>query len=255
MKILRNILLGILGAAVFLLLLPLLLLLLFAPLRYAVVAKVGGKTAVRAKASYLFSFFTVRYLLNEGKSTTQIRIAGVLLGKPKKKSDEAGEPPAASEAYTEEKQALPATISDEPEELEEADEDEAKSEPDEPRKSNRSAKSILTYPHLKTIIKLTLQCLKKTMKVILPKKFEIDGRVGFEDPASTGLVFGAYETVVGMLGLRDKIRLGADFAEPGIRMKIAAKGSISAARLSWPVIVLLCKKPIRDFIKFLRNKA
>ena len=252
MKILRNVLLGILGLAVFLLLLPLLLLIFFTPLRYAVVARVGGKTTVRAKASYLFSLITFRYLYNEGKSTTQFRIEGMRLGGAKK--EKTGEKPP-SEAEPDAKPEISPEMQkvEKNEQPAEKDDEDDKNVKNEASKSGINMRSILTYPQLKIIIRLTLQCLKKTMGVFLPKRFEIDGRMGFEDPAATGMVFGLYETWVGALGLREKIRIGADFAEPGIRMKISAGGSISFARLSWPLIVLVCKKTVRDFISFLRR--
>jgi len=47
--------------------------------------------------------------------------------------------------------------------------------------------------------------------------------------------------------------LGADFAAPGIKLRVAVSGSISAARLVRPFLSLIIKKPVRKFIRFLRK--
>ncbi|MCL2187517.1 MAG: hypothetical protein FWC16_06750 [Defluviitaleaceae bacterium] len=231
------------------LLLPLLILLfllvMFAPLRYAVVARVGGETTVRAKARYLFISF--RYLLQKGESKTQIRIFGF----PIKTKAPTKEP--------EKKTTFEEIIQEKADEIIPADEEPKDTPKDVPppkpeEKKPSKLRSILTYPQLKTIISLVYQCLKKTLRILLPKKLNISGTVGFDDPAATGMFFGAYAGIASALRLREKVRLTADFAEAGVRLKISAGGSISIARLTLPVLWLACKKPFRAFIRFLLKK-
>jgi hypothetical protein len=114
-------------------------------------------------------------------------------------------------------------------------------------------RNVLTYPPLKTIIRLTFHCVKKTVKALVPKRLDVLGAIGFSDPAVTGMFIGYYEIAAAFLNLREKVRISADFAEPGVRLKITAAGGFTLARLSWPVLRLLCKKPVRDFIAFLRG--
>jgi len=108
----------------------------------------------------------------------------------------------------------------------------------------------LTYPHRKTIINLGVSALKKLLKVAKPKKFEISGVVGFDDPSHTGLFIGAYEAIAGALMVRQNVRLAGDFSAEGIVFKIDAfaKGRANMARLAWPVLWFALQKPVRGLI-------
>ncbi|MCL2603056.1 MAG: hypothetical protein FWD90_01090 [Defluviitaleaceae bacterium] len=259
MKVIKKVLLWLLCFIVFILLSPIILLLLFAPFRYAVVARrLNGKTTVRVKASYLFRLITAHYVYKEGKSLSHIRIAGFLIGSGKKKPPEdikskepaplPAEPLTDVESVTDAEPAVNAEPSPDPEPLRQG------SEPSPPqRESGRNLRSILTYPELKTIIRLTLLCMKKTVKALLPKRLDISGALGFDDPAATAMFIGYYEAAASFLNLREKVRISADFAESGIRYKVSAAGRFSMAGLSRPVLRLLLKKPIRKFIGFLRG--
>jgi hypothetical protein len=234
MKIIRKFFLWLFGGVIFLLLMPLLLLLLFAPLRYAVVARVGDGTTVRVKASYLFRFITVRYLYQKGKGVSRVRVLGIPVGGGARQT-------IKDEPATEKEEAVA-------EDIKPTDERPApEPSPGYTEKDPHRFKGILTYPELKTIIRLVFQCIKKTAGVLLPKRLDIIGTVGFSDPAATGVMAGIYENAAALLSLRDKVRLTADFTRPGVRLKVSAKGSVNGARLLWPVVWLVCKKPIRRF--------
>ncbi|MCL2501473.1 MAG: hypothetical protein FWE90_14215 [Defluviitaleaceae bacterium] len=251
MKVIKKILLWSFSVLLFILLLPLLLLLFFTPLRYTVVARrTKSETTVRAKASYLFRLITVQYVYRNGKGTSRVRLAGILLGGSKGKI-----PSAKPEPYKEEGENTEAGET----KFDKTGITVEKNDPVVPlpqktaEKPNRNLRNVLTYPELKTIIRLTLHFLKKTMKVLLPKRFDVYGTVGFEDPALTGMVIGFYETVAALLSIREKVRVSADFAESGVTFKVYAAGSVSVSRLTRPVVWLLIKKPIRKFIAFLRK--
>jgi len=283
MKLWKKILLGFVLSILVILFLPLILLLVFTPLRYAVVARVGDGTVVRVKASYLFRILTVRFLYRKGEVISQMRIFGIRFGGGRKKilPDAGNEKPREETSTdTEPARLIPAQTEATPTKIEPAEAkttetlsntEEPANEPiddpdddlthdpveDEPQKSTPGAfqriRRILTYPDLKIIIGLVLSCLKRFLRVLLPKRFDVVGQVGFDDPAMTGMFLGVYESIVGMLDLRRRIRLAADFVKPGVRLKVSAGGSISAARLMRPLISLYLKKPVRRFIKFLRK--
>jgi len=116
------------------------------------------------------------------------------------------------------------------------------------------AKAILTYPDLKTIIGLAFQCLHKFVKALKPKKLDISGVVGFDDPATTGWFMGAYEAAAGVTGLRPHVRLLGSYHEKALRLDIHAHGRFRVIRLFTPFIWLYFKKPIRTLIHALLKK-
>jgi len=115
------------------------------------------------------------------------------------------------------------------------------------------AKLILTYPDLKIIIALCFQCLGKLYRALKPKRLNIQGVVGFDDPATTGWFFGAYEATLSTLRLRDRIRLLGSYHEKALRLDIDIKGRVRLFRLLWPFLWLYLKKPIRAAITILKT--
>jgi len=249
LKILMWVILGVLAFLLFLLLLPLLLVIIFAPVRYSIDAKVGEENFALVRVRYLLGLFrlTYEYPAKEGKDALTVAAAWHTFTKPEEKEDKPGVLPDE----TPQEEIIPKDVA------ETAPEKPAEEPPEEPsnkggsyQKFKNTAQSVLTYPHLKTIISLVFQCLKKTGKVFLPKHVDIYGSVGFSDPSTTGLVMGACESLTGVLGLRDKIRLYGKFEADNtdICLDIDVRGSVSIARLSWPVIWLVLKKPVRTLI-------
>lgn len=244
MKFVKKFLLFFLGTVLFIIFLPVILLVLFAPFKYAVVARTGKSLTVRAKASYLFRLITVRYLRQKERIASEVRIAGFRVG-GSHKAMKNNEIKKREEKNEEEKNNNVI-----PENIQETEQDTEIDEDDSPKMNLRA---ILTYPELKIIMGLVLKWLKKTVRVILPRRLDISGTVGFDDPAATGLFTGAYESLAAALNLRRRVRLVPDFAEPGVTLKISVSGKISLARLMRPALALLLKKPIRKFIRFLRK--
>ena len=110
--------------------------------------------------------------------------------------------------------------------------------------------SVLTYPHRKIIIDLCISALKKMSKHLKPKKIDISGVIGFEDPAHTGWLLGMYEALAGILKIRQNVRLSGDFnvLSTVVKLDVSVKGSVNIARLSWPIVWLAVQKPIRGLI-------
>jgi len=242
------VLLWILGALawilLYLILLPIAVLILLAvllcilPIRYSVNSQIGENNSTSVKVSYLFGLVGFVYEFEDGKSVSVFRLLWFrwVLGEDPteniKKSKSAVKASKAKQSVKKE-----GNTQEEPE--------------NDKQNIVDKLKAILTYPELKTIIKLIFNALRKTCRVILPRRLRISGEVGFEDPSTTGFLMGAYEAGVGMLRLRDKINIIGNFTADStiIRLNIFARGSVSVARLSIPFIMLVIKKPIRTLIK------
>ena len=232
----------------------LVLLLCVLPISYNVKAVTGEKTDISVRVNYLFRLVGLTFEHHEGKSETIFRIAWFKMGAGKKIIEAA--------------EKLGEGVEKETEILEKVEEDKGLKKPepeDEPEEKSeggtqnilKTVKAVLTYPQGKTIIKLVFEALRKTGRIIWPKKWRVTGEVGFANPCNTGWFLGAYEAVSGALRLRDKVCLSGDFAaeDTVVRLNITARGSISIARLSIPIIWLLFKKPIRSLIKDLWRKG
>jgi len=112
----------------------------------------------------------------------------------------------------------------------------------------KQIRTTLTEIDVKTIIGLVFQCLHKFVKAIKPKRLDISGVVGFDDPAATGWFMGAYEAAAGVTGLRPHIRLLGSYHEKALRLDIQARGRFRLGRLFTPFVWLYLKKPIRTLI-------
>jgi len=112
----------------------------------------------------------------------------------------------------------------------------------------KQVRATLTEIDVKTIIGLVFQCLYKFIKAIKPKRLDISGIVGFDDPAATGWFMGAYEAAAGVTRLRPHIRLLGSYHEKALRLDIQAHGRFRLGRLFTPFIWLYLKKPIRTLI-------
>jgi hypothetical protein len=120
-------------------------------------------------------------------------------------------------------------------------------------RSERRA-SLLTYPNLKIIMGLFYRCLKKYAKILLPKRFNLQGVVGTGDPYYTGLLLGAYEAVAGCFRFRQRVRLTGDFYNRVCNIDLNVSGHISIAAALWPMLWLYLHKPVRVIIKQYRKQ-
>jgi len=234
------------------LLLFLVLFLCVMPVRYKIRASTMNETEAWVHVSYLLRLVTFAYEYREGKGVSTLRIAGFRLGTESgaKKEEDLDKPKKQKREGIFKLTRSKKKSKTEPEE-----------KPDEkPKKKSdgfiKKVKAVLTYPQGKTIIKLVFEALRRMGRVILPKQLRVTGQIGFADPSATGMFVGAYEALTGALRLRHKVSLCGDFTAEStvVRLDITARGSISVARLSVPVIWLLLKKPIRKLIKDIMRK-
>jgi len=200
------------------------------PIKYEATVAVGDGTHALVRVSYLFRLIVFVYEYSGNTDEMYVRIAGFRKGlnfdTPKK--DESKLP------------------------REKVDAKGAKLNLGEIIKDIGQA---LTSAHVKTTIRLGTTALKKMLKVLIPKKLDVSGVVGFADPAHTGWFIGFYEAVVGLFNIRQQVRFAGDFEASAtvVRVDAFVQGSVSVARLAWPLIWLVLHRPvrfaIRDFLK------
>jgi len=270
------IVLGILGTALCLLLLPFLLILLFAPIRYSVDTKLdtqkhageGIDNIVSVRVRYLFGLFRLIYdypTLAEGDSGgMSIKIAEyVLAGKSDDSTinnKENHDDLKPAEQNTDSDTAINTDFAGEKKQEKDEknnssdDNPESFSQKTEKIKNNlkkllNTANTVLTYPHRKTIMELILVCFKKYRRILIPKHLKINGEIGFSDPSRTGIFFGVYGVIVSILEIQS-IRLQAvfDIDETILRLDADIRGSITIAGLTWPLLWLAWKEPVRGLI-------
>jgi len=104
------------------------------------------------------------------------------------------------------------------------------------------------------VIKRILAALFKILKHCMPRKFYMIGKVGFEDPANTGMLYG----VIGMaynLFDRFNIRIQPVFDEEVIEGRFLIRGRLWLPYIILVAIGLLITKPFRNILlsKFARK--
>lgn len=233
----------------------LLVILLAIPIRYNVRAGTvsGGEKTALAKVNYFFWLVRAVYVYENSEGKFKAYIGWYQLGSRKKKAKKVEEQAAVTES------AAPSA-----EQVDEKEpEPQAKQTPEpKPKGRFKSIKEkyakikgninmVREYPNRKVITELVLGTTKKLFKILKPKHFDIYGTIGFADPAKTGMLIGLYEALAELLNIRQNVRLYGNFDTPNMALdlQVTAKGSISIARMSLPIIILLIKKPIRTLIK------
>ena len=87
----------------------------------------------------------------------------------------------------------------------------------------------------------------KVIKVILPKKWNINGNIGFDDPSTTGKLMGALGAMYPILG--NKVQVVPDFENEVFEIEGEAKGHIRLGNLTYQLISLLLNRYCFKFIK------
>ncbi len=269
LKVTGIVLLCIIGLVLFVL-----LIVLFVPIRY----KADGfykdsDYNVKAKASWLLHVVTVSFDLKASKEPV-IKVFGIKLKGKKKKDEEAGE---TAEETTEDvtKAAKEETKEEAVEEIKEEstdeqfseetakDEEDKRSEKKDKRsKDKKEFKSESVYDKIKRyvdIIKsdefkesftLVKKQLCRLLKAILPRKWEINASLGFEDPSLTGYVCAVSGAMY--MWFRKHIHIVGDFDEEKIDAKAYFKGRIYIVVLVYVFLRVWFNKKIRHTIELFR---
>ena len=251
-----------------------LLIVLFVPIRY----KADGfykdsDYNVKAKASWLLHVVTVSFDLKASKEPV-IKVFGIKLKGKKKKDEEEGE---TAEETTEDvtKEAKVETKEEAVEEIKEestdeqfseetaTDEEDKRSEKKDKRsKDKKEFKSESVYDKIKGYVdiiksdefKESFALVKKQfcrlLKAILPRKWEINASLGFEDPSLTGYVCAVSGAMY--MWFRKHIHIVGDFDEEKIDAKAYFKGRIYIVVLVYVFLRVWFNKKIRHTIELFR---
>jgi hypothetical protein len=89
-----------------------------------------------------------------------------------------------------------------------------------------------------------LKCLKNVLKHIKPKKFAIEGRVGFEDPYVTGIVCAVLNVLCQELK-KANIKVNTVFDEEIFEGKCLIQGRVVLAYIAYIALRLYLSRPVR----------
>jgi len=214
--------------------LPILIIVLVVPIRYKINVSTGqsGGTEALVRVTYLFGLIGVIYDYSGGLGTTLFRIAWVKFGSKKKPERKKKTAKTKRKKKIKNKETPKTSLKEKYTKI----------------KSNASG--VLTYPNLRIIIGHVLHTLKKLWNTTKPRRLNVSGTIGFEDPSTTGLFFAAYGVVRQILGLGQNVDISCNFNTPCtiVQLKIYVKGRVCIGRVVWLILMLAIKKEIRALI-------
>lgn len=99
----------------------------------------------------------------------------------------------------------------------------------------------------KALLDAIMTYIKKVLSIAKPKYFYLNGTYSFEDPALTGMVCGAIETIRGIIpGAR--LNLAPDFAGDEIDIDFRTGGRMIMGSLAVQTVRTILKKPVRKVL-------
>ena len=246
--IIAYVLLGILA-----LILLLLFLALFFPIGYRVKAyyKSGDDYSVKATGGWLFHILHFSFDINR-EQKFYLRIFGIKLKKNSKQNDE-------KEIKIKEK-----PTGEDGKKSEIADEDfNPKKNESESESNNNGLTKNGKYDKIKKYIELIQsdlfsrafekgkESIIRLLKHILPRKWNLDALVGFEDPSVTGQILVYYSALIPFIA--SHVRIRGDFENVVTDVKLDAKGRITLIVLLTVLLSAYFNKDIKRVIKLLRE--
>ena len=216
-------------------LLLLVLLLLCFPVKYRIFANIHETNDIKANISYLFGLIRFKYTKVGEEQTTNLRILFLQFRDRVTEKNIVKQDKKTRGIFSY---------------LQENIEKEAIGKDSPAKKTQSGLKDILTFGSIKTIIKDSFKTVKKLLVALRPKFIDIEGEFGRADPADTALLYGGYEAVAHMLGVRENVRLQPVFGNEAevLRLRVDAWGRVNFLRLIFPMAGLLLSKPIRNII-------
>lgn len=113
-----------------------------------------------------------------------------------------------------------------------------------------------SYPQKGETVRSVGRLVCGLLKVPLPKRYDLQVRFGFEDPAATGKVLGYYYMLWPLLFPREtrgrRLEVTADFENPGLEASGRCKGHFSIGSFLLPVLRALMDPHIRRLIRYVR---
>ncbi len=262
LKILGITLLALLG-----LILIVICLVLFVPFRYYAEGYYKeGDYDIKAKVTFLLHILSVTFDL-KAEENIVIKIFGIKYKFKKEEAEDVSGEQETDFSSDGESDESPPTEAEKPgenvpTEEEHAGEEEQASLKEEKKSQKKKKKSTNKeiYAKIKEYIAVartedfrnTLAAFKKmaisALKVVLPKKWKAEGKVGFEDPYTNGQICALMGALYPVLYKHSTIY--CDFEQPGIDVSGWFKGRIIAIRFVLLGIRLLLNKSVRKMIIF-----
>ncbi len=246
LKVLALVLLGLVAFVLFLVLLVLLV-----PIRYRLVAHLGGKDFTSSgKISWLFKVVQLEYNVSKAQNSYRLRVLFFTLFPKKPKKNKKTVVQTAKAATTGQPTAAPKQTASVTPDIAQTD--------DAPKEKRTGLfKKLLNLPRqaaeavkdyeIKEIVNLSIELLKKLYRPLKPKIINISGTVGLGSPYNTGLLLGTIATLNAFLQLH--LSLTGDFENSVMDVRALVAGRITLGRILWPIITFITAKPIWRLIR------
>lgn len=114
-------------------------------------------------------------------------------------------------------------------------------------------KYLWNYPDRQQIVDASIKLIKKIIKILFPKKVELDMEVGCDNPATTGYILALSSILTLYFG--DNIKVYGNFETSVLNGKFKAEGKFTLFCVLWALLVFIFIKPIRKIIwNYLKNR-
>ena len=224
-------------ACVLIVLLLIIMLILFAPIRYKLNAAYEDSLDMRITASWILRAFTFIYETG-AEPVSKFKI----FGRARRKKGKSG-PPNGDEAGKAKKPKGKKAKRHTDEDKEESDD----------KSKGRGIREILgkfmDYPLKEALIKKTLLFIKRVLKAPRFKQADCACVFGFDDPSATGIALGAAHTALGLANLYRYVTVSADFEKKYLCLNCHIMGKITLWSLLWPFMAYTLSKPVWIILK------
>ena len=254
MSIILTILGGIAALILFLLafVLAVTLLVVFVPVRYECAGSISGTSFTgQAKVSWLFGIVSVQL---EEDQTLTLRIFGIRAWRGANTStgtdtqDREEPPPAQADAGTAQREE--SAPQDRPAAQHREAEPESESGfADKIRGAWNMFKSVRDYPGRSEITGRCWLLVKQVLRSTLPKRLELRGTFGFEDPCYTGMAAGAIHAAAPFAPKAVKLLALPDFSRRVLELTLLVQGKLAAISLIVPMVRFLLSAPVWKLVK------
>ena len=226
---------------IFLILLAIILVLLFSPMRYRANASFGADTRITLNISWLMRLVRVRFEFKQKESNLYIKLAWLDLTKRRKRETRG------------EKRETERPAEQRIKNINQQKSDKNKKRSNEKKRGEGNGiiaytRGLLTEYDYKTIMDIARRFISKSARALKPDAFDAEGTLGLNDPAATGFLLGAYEAIAGYFDIRKHIRINGDYNERVVELSAYMAGRVSAGSVLWPVIWLCTRKPVFKMI-------
>ena len=256
--------LGITVLAVLGLVLALLLIILFVPLRLDVKARYDEEVRARVHVTWLLRAVHVKLEWLKDHGLLRAKLLGLKtvtkkrLGGPQQEESEEARKKTPAQSGTDEKgkkKARPAVKKPVEEKMPEEELPRLAALEEKLNSFDEKLDEILGYWYDEKNRK-TLRLIRKQRKRIgrhlKPTRFLVEGELGFDDPARTGKIMGTLYSFYPVF--RDHIRIQGNYEEPVMKFRLEMKGRIRLGLFVGVALRLLMDKNLRHWMKKLTHK-